>query len=108
MPRRVEFFQGVHSILTVKVNKDLTVASEIVVGVETRNKLVQKTLTAGDIDNVTRDSFDVTFIPSDFENVVPGEYEMQGKATIAGITAQLEFLRDVHVLDSIFVDTAQC
>ena len=75
-----KIYQGTHKNLIVTTNISLSAASEIELRVDTAKQIV-KTLTNGDISNVTSTQFEVAFVPGDTDNTVAGDYKYEVVAT---------------------------
>ena len=101
--RPVRLFQGEDKTLSCTVSEDLTAATEIEFTIDCN---IKKTLSGGSISNVTTTGFDVQIDAADTENVKPGPYKHQGRATVAGKLSNIVFTPNkIKIMDSVFVDS---
>lgn len=88
------------------MNTDVQTATEIEFVIEATTKIL-KTLSAGQISNVTASGFRVQIDAADTTSIKPGEYKYQARATIGGKKYNIRFMPNkIKILDSVFVDDA--
>jgi len=102
--RPIEIFQGNDQVIVVESNIDLTTATEVEFRIDTQPQIV-KTLTGGQVTDVTTTQFSVAIDAADTASVAAGRYKFQCRTTIAGDTLNGRFTPDkIIIRDSIFTN----
>ena len=102
MTRPIELYQGEDMTLTVEMNDDISAATEIELYIDT-NPQVKKTLSAGQISGVTSTQFDVQIDAGDTNDIPPGAYKYQARATLSSKKYNIKFTPNtLNIRRSIF------
>lgn len=105
MTRPVELFQGCDMSISIAMSDDISAATEVEFLIDCSSQ-ISKTKTAGQITGVTATGFTVAIDAADTENIKPGSYKHQARATIAGKKYNIKLVPDkIKIMDSVFVDS---
>lgn len=104
MSAAIRIYQGEDKTIVVRTNEDISTATEVEFVIDTPTQ-IKKSLTEGQITNVTATSFTVQIDASDTETVEQGEYLFQCRATVATKIRQGVFSPNkVEIQNSAFTD----
>lgn len=102
MSAAIRIFQGEDKTIIIRTNEDISAATEVEFVIDTPTQ-IKKTLSDGEITNVTGTSFTVQIDAADTETVEHGEYLFQCRATVATKIRQGVFSPNkIEIQDSAF------